>query len=172
MAKNNNKSSNATRRAPRTDTTSANPGVAADTTSLKFLLFAEHARREYRTGEKLALAVADGTRTHSTLNSWERDLHQQFHSGKLQRQMVAANKAFGQSVGVETSLPIEQMAALQLSSQGHWEQCAKRTLLTRACTVQPRASNVQAFGQESACTSHVFCIDEILQHRNTHCLPT
>ena len=38
---------------------------------------------------------------HGTLDGWEQDLHQRFHSGRLERVMISANKAVGYGTGVE-----------------------------------------------------------------------
>ena len=76
---------------------------------------AKNARQEYVAGKRLAYSVEDQTRKYDTLNWWEQDLHQRFRSGRLEREMIAANRAFGHGAGVEKSLSIEQMAALELS---------------------------------------------------------
>ena len=80
---------------------------------------AKHARRQYHTGERLAFSVENNTRDYWDMTEWEMELHQRFHSGKLLREMVAANKAFGHGSGVEKSLSIEEMAALEMFMQGH-----------------------------------------------------
>ena len=79
---------------------------------------AKNARQEYVAGKKLAYSVEDKTRKYETLNWWEQDLHHRFHTGRLEREMIAANRAFGHGAGVEKSLSIEQMAALELSFKG------------------------------------------------------
>ena len=64
-------------------------------------------------------SIENNTRKYDTLNWWEQKLHQQFHEGRLHREMTNANKAFGHGIGAEKSLSIEQMAVLELSFKGH-----------------------------------------------------
>ena len=65
------------------------------------------ARRQFATGKKLADGIEDGTMRYDTLNEWEKDLHQRFHTGQLERQMIEENSKFGDGVGVDQSLSIE-----------------------------------------------------------------
>ena len=65
------------------------------------------ARRQFATGKKLADGIEDGTMRYDTLNEWEKDLHQRFHTGQLERQMIEENRNFGHGVGVDQSLSIE-----------------------------------------------------------------
>ena len=68
---------------------------------------AKKARRQFATGKKLADGIEDGTMRYDTLNEWEKDLHQRFHTGQLERQMIEENRNFGHGVGVDQSLSIE-----------------------------------------------------------------
>ena len=68
---------------------------------------AKKARRQFATGKKLAAEIESGTIEYHDLKDWEKGLHQQFHTGKLERQMIAANRDFGHGVGVEQALTIE-----------------------------------------------------------------
>ena len=76
---------------------------------------ARKARQEYAKGKKLAYMVDDGSKIYNDLNWWEKDLHQRFHSRRLEREMIEANEEFGNGIGVETTLSVEQLAQLELS---------------------------------------------------------
>ena len=80
---------------------------------------AQKARQEFAQGLKHANNVDLARIEHDTLERWEQELHQRFHSGALRREMMKANEAFGHGVGVEKSLSIEQMETLEISWQGH-----------------------------------------------------
>ena len=95
--------------------TESQPSVVTKKSHPDLAAAAKNARREYVAGQRLAYSVEDQTRKYDTLNWWEQDLHQRFHSGRLEREMIAANKAFGHGAGVEKSLSIEQLATLELS---------------------------------------------------------
>ena len=76
---------------------------------------AKRARRAYVRGEQLANAIEYGIRKYEDLDERERELHQQYHSGAFKSEMIDANKAFGDGVGVDKSLSVEQIATLELS---------------------------------------------------------
>ena len=76
---------------------------------------ARKARQEYAKGKKLAYMVDDKSKIYDDLNWWEKELHQRFHTGRLKREMIEANKEFGNGIGVEKMLSVEQLALLELS---------------------------------------------------------
>jgi len=69
---------------------------------------AKQARKDYINGEKIALSIKKKQREYDTLTTWEKRLHEKFHTGLLLRQMIAANRAFGHGQGVDKTLSIEQ----------------------------------------------------------------
>ena len=85
-------------RKPSAVTRRSHPDIAAA---------AKKARQQFATGKRLADGIEGGTMRHDTLKEWEKDLHQQFHTGQLKRQMINANRNFGHGVGVDQSLSIE-----------------------------------------------------------------
>ena len=83
---------------PKAITKRSHPDIAAA---------AKKARQQFATGKKLADGIEDGTIECDELNDWEKGLHQQFHTGQLELQMINANRDFGHGVGVDQSLSIE-----------------------------------------------------------------
>ena len=54
------------------------------------------ARQAFARGRKLAFAVERGVRSYSSLNKHEQALHGQFHTGKLEADLIEANKKKGE----------------------------------------------------------------------------
>ena len=54
------------------------------------------ARQAFARGRKLAFAVERGVRSYSSLNKHEQALHGQFHTGKLEDNLIEANKKKGE----------------------------------------------------------------------------
>jgi hypothetical protein len=66
---------------------------------------ARAARQDFARGRKLAYIVEFGGRSHAQLNKDEQKLHQQFHSGQLERAMIDANQRCGeQAIRDDTDL--------------------------------------------------------------------
>ena len=47
------------------------------------------------------------------LDQEQMEMHRRYHSGQLEREMIAANKAFGHGWGVPSFLSIEEMASFE-----------------------------------------------------------
>ena len=88
---------------PPACTKKSNPDLAAA---------AHAARQAFLDGKKLA------HRTYCTLNREEVALHEKYVNQSLQRDMIAANKAYGHGRGSAIKPSIEQMAALGASKRG------------------------------------------------------
>ena len=57
---------------------------------------ARAARQDFARGKKLAFSVDVGSRTYAQFSKHEQILHQQFHTGQLERALIAANQNVGQ----------------------------------------------------------------------------
>ena len=74
---------------------------------------ATDARRSYARGHRIAMDIEHKRWRYEDLNQEQMEMHRRYHSGQLEREMIAANKAFGHGWGVPSSLSIEQMASFE-----------------------------------------------------------
>ena len=77
------------------------------------------ARQAYARGLRSAEDINHGLREYADINEQEEELHQQFHSGRLERQMIEADKEFGHGQGTQQSMSTEQLANFAFEFKRH-----------------------------------------------------